>query len=142
MRKSNLIAVPIRALHYQEIICLFRKAHGPILEVKKKENSQKLLRNSFQQKKASLVKAADTVQGFIHYSIFCKDFVQMIGDAVLLIKPKIYYLIVQLLFEACTIRHVTAADEDIIYMRRITDIISPFENTLTDPLPVHKLFNI
>ena len=66
----------------------------------------------------------------------------MIGDAVLLIKPKIYYLIVQLLFEACTVRHVTENDEDVIYMRRITDINSPFENTLTDPLPVHKLFNL
>lgn len=142
MRKANLIAVPIRALHYQEIICLFRKAHGPILEVKKVEDSQQNeLRNSL-QKKASLVKAADTVQGFIHYSTFCKDLVQMIGDAVLLIKPKIYSLIVQLLFEACTVRHVTENDEDVIYMRRITDINSPFENTLTDPLPVHKLFNL
>ena len=31
MLKQNLITVQIRALHYHEILCLFRKAHGPIL---------------------------------------------------------------------------------------------------------------
>ena len=31
MRKGSLIEVPIRALHYSEILHLFRKAHGPIL---------------------------------------------------------------------------------------------------------------
>ena len=35
MYKHNLMTVPIRSLHYHEILCLFRKAHGPILQIKK-----------------------------------------------------------------------------------------------------------
>ena len=50
----------------------------------------------------------------------------MLGDAVLLIKPPIYSLILQLLFESVSIFYTTLDGEDIIYMRRITDISSPF----------------
>lgn len=35
MKKKNLITVPIRALHLNEILSLFSKAHGPILQIKK-----------------------------------------------------------------------------------------------------------
>ena len=35
MSKANLITVPVRALHYNEVLCLFRKAHGPILKIEK-----------------------------------------------------------------------------------------------------------
>ncbi len=45
-------------------------------------------------KKASLVTAEDTVQGFVSYQTFCKDLVQMLGDAVLLVQGNLYSVIV------------------------------------------------
>ena len=125
--------VPIRAIHYQEILCLFRKGHGPILQVKKLDEEEK-------KKKATLVKAKDTVQGFIKFEQFCKDLVSMLGDAVLLVKPKVFSLIIQLVFEAVSVSYKDQYDEDSICLRRITDIVSPFENQVTDNIPVHKIF--
>jgi len=46
----------------------------------------------------------------------------------------------QLIFEAVSIQHITDTGEDVISLRRITDILSPFENQITDNLPVHKIF--
>ena len=34
MLKNSLQNLPIRAIHYNEILCLFRKAHGPLLQLK------------------------------------------------------------------------------------------------------------
>lgn len=51
----------------------------------------------------------------------------MLGDAVLLVKPDIYTLIVELIFEAVQVRTVDKG-ESVIYLRRITDIVSPFQN--------------
>ena len=66
----------------------------------------------------------------------------MLGDAVLLIKPPIYSLVLQLLFESVSIFHTTQEGEDIIYMRRITDISSPFENKITDTVPIEEIFRL
>ena len=66
----------------------------------------------------------------------------MLGDAVLLIKPPIYSLILQLLFESVSIIYTTLDGEDIIYMRRITDITSPFSNQITDTVPVAEIFRL
>jgi len=49
----------------------------------------------------------------------------MLGDAVLLVKPDIYTLIVELIFEAVQVRAVDKG-EPVIYLRRISDIVSPF----------------
>ena len=125
MRHTNLIQVPIRAIHYNEIMCLFRKAHGPILEIKMIVGD---VRSSQQKKKAELVKASDTVQGFISFQTFCKDLVKMLGDAVLLLTPGVYALVLQLLFEAMTVSVPGNDGENIVYVRRITDISSPFQN--------------
>ena len=94
------------------------------------------------QRKASLVKASETVQGFVGYAQFCKDLVQMLGDAVLLMKPQIYSLIAQLVFESVSIQHVTPEGEEVIYLKRITDISSPFDNQITDNLPVDKILRL
>lgn len=127
MLKANLITVPIRALHYNEILCLFKKAHGPILNVKKAEDltaSAELKKTIAEvaRKKGKTVTATDTVQGFVNYRTFCGDIVRMIGDAVLLVRPQVYSLILQLLFEAVSLVYRTAKGEDVIYLRRITDI--------------------
>ena len=98
MRRGNLINVPIRALHYNELLCLFKKAHGPILFVKKVEDLTasaefKKSIEEFSRKKEKTVTATDTIQGFVNYKIFCRDIVRMLGDAVLLVKPQVYSLI-------------------------------------------------
>ena len=139
MRHTNLINVPIRAIHYAEIMCLFRKAHGQILEVKKIGDN---VRSSQQKKKAELVRATDTVQGFVSFQMFCKDLVKMLGDAVLLVSPSIYTLVLQLLFESMTISTTSETNENVVYLKRITDLISPFQNQITDNLPIDKIFDL
>ena len=125
-----MINVPIRASHYSELLCLFKKAHGPILHVKKMEDltaSAEFKKSvaEVQKKKEKTVTVSDTVQGFVNYDMFCADIVKMLGDAVLLVKPTVYSLILQLLFEATSLQY-TYCSEDVIYLRRITDISSPF----------------
>ena len=98
MCRGNLVSLPIRALHYNEILCLFKKAHGPILYVKKAEDltaSAELKRTiaEMSKKKDRTVTASDTVQGFVNYRMFCRDIVQMLGDAVLLVNSQVYSLI-------------------------------------------------
>ena len=66
----------------------------------------------------------------------------MIGDAILLVKPQIYTVVLQLVFESLIIQYKTKQQEDIMYVRRITDITSPFENVHVDHLPVSKLFKL
>ena len=146
MLKQNLITVPIRSLHYQEILCLFRKAHGPILRIRRVEVDDETV-NFFNDtsKKASLVTASETVQGFCSFKQFCIDLVRMLGDGVLLVSPDIYTIVVKLIFEACTTQ-IRASDyignegEDSIYFRRITDISSPFCTPMTDHKPIAQIF--
>ena len=45
MRKKNLITVPIRTVHFNEILHLFRKAHGPLLQIKKVDNTSTKTKN-------------------------------------------------------------------------------------------------
>lgn len=45
MKKNNLQSVPIRTLHFNEILCLFRKAHGPILQIKKVDKNASMKSN-------------------------------------------------------------------------------------------------
>ena len=109
--------------------------------MQKVDDSQKQ-KASPQKKKAQTTTAGDTVQGFVSYKIFCLDIIRMLGDGVLLVRPQIYSLIAQLLFEAISIQTTIADNEDVIYIRRITDIKSPFENQVTDNLPVNKIFRV
>ena len=60
----------------------------------------------------------------------------MLGDGILLLTPDIYTVVVQLIFEASTLRTKTKDNEDVIYFRRITDIKSPFNTPMTDNLPI------
>ena len=105
-----------------------------MLQVKKVDEEEKT------QKKASLVKASDTVQGFVNFYTFCEDIVRMLGDGILLVKPNIYCLIVQLIFEAVSFVHKLKSGEDVICLRRITDIVNPFENGITESLPVKEIY--
>ena len=56
----------------------------------------------------------------------------MLGDAILLVEPNIYCLILQLIYEAVSFIHKLKSGEEVIYLRRITDIVSPFENGVTE----------
>ena len=118
MVKSNLINVPVRALHYNEIMCLFRKAHGPILKIQKVDESAK----QRSKKKANIVTANETVQGFASFINFSKDIVSMLGDGLFLLSPDMYTVVLQLVFEACSFHTQNKKGEDIICFRRITDI--------------------
>ena len=56
------------------------------------------------KKKPDIVKAADTVQGFITYSKFCADVVRMLGDGVFLVKPNIYDTVLKLIFQGVCVK--------------------------------------
>ena len=82
------------------------------------------------------------MQGFAHYSTFCQAFVRMLGDGILLLNPDLYTVVVQLVFEAVSIQTKTKRYEPIIYLRRITDVTSPFLSPITDNLPVYRIFTL
>jgi len=66
----------------------------------------------------------------------------MLGDAILLVEPNIYCLILQLIYEAVSFIHKLKSGEEVIYLRRITDIVSPFENGVTEYLPVEEIYQV
>ena len=66
----------------------------------------------------------------------------MLGDGILLLNPDLYTVVVQLVFEAVSIQTKTKRNEPIIYLRRITDVTSPFLSPITDNLPVYRIFTL
>ena len=78
----------------------------------------------------------ETVQGFASFANFGRDVVSMLGDGIFLLSPDMYTVVLQLVFEACSFHAKNKKGEDVIYLRRITDISSPFLTPITDNLPV------
>ena len=66
----------------------------------------------------------------------------MLGDGILLLSPDIYTVVLQLVFEACSFHAKNRKGDDVIYFRRINDIISPFQTPITDNLPINRIFEL
>ena len=55
-------------------------------------------------KKPDIVKAAETVQGFIGFQRFSIDIIKMLGDGVYYVKSEVYAKILKLITECATIK--------------------------------------
>ena len=90
-----LEGIPIKLLHHNDFILLFRKAHGPLLQSDsnipyEKGRSREVNSVSPGQKSQSSIK----VPGFVYYNQFTEELVGMLGDYILLVDPAAYSLVI------------------------------------------------